>query len=90
MGAACGGGDSAEAISQTKLPREFYLRDGNALARGLLGKLLVRRIGAGIASGMIVETEAYIGPDDLVAHSCKGRTPRTESCSVWAGARMST
>ncbi|MEO6656254.1 MAG: DNA-3-methyladenine glycosylase [Pyrinomonadaceae bacterium] len=64
-----------------KLKRDFYLRkDTLAIARGLLGKLLVvldangRRV-----SGMIVETEAYLGVIDRAAHSSGGRrTPRNE------------
>ncbi len=64
-----------------KLPSSFYLREDTiAAAKGLLGKLIVvpdengRRV-----SGMIVETEAYLGVDDRAAHSYNGRrTPRNE------------
>jgi DNA-3-methyladenine glycosylase len=57
------------------IPREFYLRDTLTVARALLGKKLIH----GEASGIIVETEAYMGPADAAAHSSGGRrTPRTE------------
>lgn len=58
-----------------KLSREFYLRpDTLEIARDLLGKLLVvpDKNGERI-SGMIVETEAYLGEIDKGAHSYKGR-----------------
>lgn len=61
------------------LPREFYMRDANTVARALLGKLLVHQSPEGLAAGMIVETEAYVGPEDDGAHSYGGRrTARTE------------
>jgi DNA-3-methyladenine glycosylase len=64
-----------------KLPIEFYDRtDTVAVARELLGKLLVVPVESGIrVSAMIVETEAYEGITDRAAHSFGGRrTPRNE------------
>lgn len=55
------------------LNRAFYERPTVEVARDLLGKVLVHRNCAGI----IVETEAYLGGDDLAAHSSRGLTPRT-------------
>jgi DNA-3-methyladenine glycosylase len=61
-----------------KLPREFYDRDTIIVAKELLGKFLVH-VSSGIERvGKIVETEAYLGPHDLAAHSAKGRTERTK------------
>ncbi|EDK4067377.1 3-methyladenine DNA glycosylase [Listeria monocytogenes] len=49
------------------------------LARDILGMRLVHRTGEGILSGLIVETEAYLGATDMAAHSFKNlRTKRTE------------
>jgi DNA-3-methyladenine glycosylase len=60
------------------LPRAFYDRDPIDVARELLGKQLVLRQGGVERIGRIVETEAYLGPHDLAAHSARGRTARTE------------
>src|SRR2546428_9729153 len=60
-----------------KLARSFYSRSTLTVASDLLGKVLVRRIGRRNLAGKIVETEAYIGPDDLACHASKGHTPRT-------------
>lgn len=66
-------------VSFQLLDASFYEQPTLELARGLLGKLLVKETEAGTASGWIVETEAYIGPDDRAAHSFGNRrTPRTE------------
>jgi DNA-3-methyladenine glycosylase len=62
-----------------KLPRQFYDRDTRAVARELLGKWLVHNIGGVERIGKIVETEAYLGPHDLAAHSAKGLTERTKT-----------
>ncbi len=64
-----------------KLSREFYLgEDTVQIARSLLGKLIVVPDENGQrVSGMIVETEAYLGKTDRAAHSYGGRrTPRNE------------
>ena len=55
------------------LPRSFYARHTVEVARGLLGKILVH----GRTAGIIAETEAYLGGDDLAAHSARGVTNRT-------------
>jgi DNA-3-methyladenine glycosylase len=60
------------------LPRSFFERSALLVARDLLGKILVRRYKGKEIRGIITETEAYIGPEDLAAHSSKGRTKRTE------------
>ena len=58
-----------------KLGREFYLRDVNIIARELIGKVLVHSE----TSGIIIETEAYRGPDDKASHTYNNkRTSRTE------------
>jgi len=65
-----------------KLPREFYTRSNVlTVTRELLGKLLVvpARDGTRV-SGIIVETEAYRGPEDRASHAYGGRrTNRTET-----------
>ena len=61
-----------------KLPREFYLRDGLTVARELIGKKLVTNLPEGLTSGIIVETEAYMGAIDAAAHSYRGKTERTK------------
>ncbi len=55
---------------------DFFDAPVLALARALIGKLLVHRTPEGIAAGRIVETEAYRGPEDLAAHSARGRRTR--------------
>ena len=58
------------------LARRFYLRSPDLVARGLLGKVLRRRLDGEWLSGRIVETEAYFGQDDPAAHSFAGKTAR--------------
>lgn len=59
------------------LPRSFYARDTQTVARELLGRHVVHRLDGVERVGRIVEVEAYLGPHDRAAHSCRGVTPRT-------------
>lgn len=69
----------------TRLARSFYRRDAVAVARGLLGHRLVSNIGGVRTSGIIVETEAYLGIPDKAAHSYGGRrTARNQT--MWGDA----
>jgi DNA-3-methyladenine glycosylase len=58
------------------LGRAFYDRPTLAVARDLIGKVLVRRDRDGTTAGAIVEVEAYIGEDDPACHAAPGPTAR--------------
>ena len=61
------------------LDASFFARDTTVVARDLLDKVLVRGVDGQRLWGRLVEVEAYLGPDDLAAHSKGGRrTARTE------------
>lgn len=61
----------------SKLPRSFYLGgDVVAIARDLLGKVLVTEIDGHTTAGIISETEAYAGPVDRASHAFDGRRTR--------------
>src|SRR5450755_4879162 len=60
------------------LPRSRLPHDTVALARFLLGKVLVRELNAAQTTGRIVETEAYL-QNDPACHAFRGMTPRTRS-----------
>jgi len=64
---------------QAPLPREFYLRDTQRVARELLGARLVRMLDGQRVAGRIVEVEAYIGEDDLASHAANGRSQRNRA-----------
>jgi len=61
-----------------RLTTSFYARDTVKTARDLIGKRLVRQEGDRRIAGMIVETEAYRGEEDLACHCRAGETPRTK------------
>jgi DNA-3-methyladenine glycosylase len=61
-----------------KLTRSFFQRPSEEVAQALIGKILVRRLQGKLFRARLIETEAYLGPDDLASHAAKGRTRRTE------------
>ena len=61
----------------TPFPAAFYDRDTSVVARDLLGAVLESRSADGRTSARIVETEAYVGPDDPACHAVAGLTART-------------
>ncbi len=65
-------------MNTTVLPQSFYNRPVLDVARDLLGRRVVRLLDGQRVSGLIVETEAYRGEEDLACHARAGRTPRTE------------
>ncbi len=66
---------------KNSLPRSFYERDTEQVARDLLGMILISTLGGERVSGRIVETEAYIGPHDPASHGAEriGKTKRNVS-----------
>jgi DNA-3-methyladenine glycosylase len=64
---------SVAELRDRRVPLSFFRRDPATVARALLGCALVR----GDRAGVIVETEAYLGPDDLASHARFGPTART-------------
>ena len=62
-----------------KLGRSFYDRPAVEVAHDLIGAVIVHHVSGGqTLRARIVETEAYVGPNDLASHSSRGRTKRTE------------
>jgi len=60
-------------LNQPKvLLKKFYEREPEKVARDLLGKILIRKLGKKTLSGVIVETEAYYGPGDPASRASNG------------------
>lgn len=67
-------------------PDYFLQADTLKLARGLLGKVLYTKMDGAETSGIIVETEAYLGTTDRASHAYNGRrTHRTETMYLPGG-----
>lgn len=60
------------------ISRKFYERDPGGVARDLLGKELVSRVGGKPTGGLIVETEAYFGKGDPASRASRRKTPMNE------------
>lgn len=70
------GGSREASLIGSPIPQTFYLEDTVRAARGLLGKILLRRLDHCLLSGRIVETEAYLAQGDPACHASRGPTPR--------------
>ena len=69
-----------------KLPRDFYLQDTVTAARALLGCVLWRKRGRELLAARLVETEAYLGANDLASHARRGlRSARNASMYLEGG-----
>ena len=63
----------------TPLEKSFYAQNTVTVAKELLGKSLVRKIGNKTISGIITETEAYRFSDDPASHAFRGMTERNKA-----------
>jgi len=61
------------------LPRKFYLQDTVIVAKNLLGKKIIRKVGRIEISGIITETEAYRHKDDPASHAFRKITERNKA-----------
>lgn len=66
-------------MPKARLGREFYARNTVQVAKDLLGKTLVRKIGKKTISGIITETEAYRHRDDPASHAFRSMTERNRA-----------
>ncbi len=77
---------NAVFLKSTKLKKSFYQRDTTLVARELLGKRLVHIVNGKRLSGIITETEAYLGIKDRGCHTFGNKkTKRTESMYLTGG-----
>ncbi|HEX8172124.1 MAG TPA: DNA-3-methyladenine glycosylase [Thermoanaerobaculia bacterium] len=74
-------------MSGKLLPKSFFLHETVSVARALLGCVLWRRLGDGtLLAARLVETEAYLGANDMASHARRGlRSPRVESMYLEGG-----
>lgn len=67
-------------MMRKRLLKNFYIKPTLLVAKKLLGKYIVRKIGRKELTGKIIETEAYIGPKDKASHAFGGKiTPRNKA-----------
>ena len=67
------------------LDRSFFMRDARIVARDLLGRILATNINGVQTSGRIIETEAYLGAEDMASHAYRGLSRRNRSMFLAGG-----
>lgn len=72
-------------LREAPLSRTFYARPADEVARALLGQHLCVEQDGRRSLARIVETEAYLGAEDLACHASRGVTPRTRTLYGPAG-----
>jgi len=75
-------------MKQKRLKRSFFVRPTLKVAKELLGKYLVRKIGRKKLVGKIVETEAYIGPEDKASHAYEGKVTKRNEAEYLTGGHI--
>ena len=65
------------SASTDRLTRDFFARDVDVVARDLLGRIVVSRLGGPTVAVRLTEVEAYEGLNDPASHAFRGRTTRT-------------
>jgi len=71
-----------------KLERNFYIRPTLKVAKDLLGKFIVRKWRGRKIIGKIVETEAYIGPEDKASHAYAGKVTKRNRAEYLIGGHI--
>lgn len=71
-----------------RLSRSFFIKPTLKVAKELLGKYLVRKIGQRKLVGKIVETEAYIGPRDKASHAFGGKVTKRSKTEYLIGGHV--
>ena len=75
-------------MKNKKLTRGFYTKPTLEVAKKLLGKYIVRKIGKKKLSGKIIETEAYIGPQDKASHAYQGKVTTRNQAEYLIGGHV--
>lgn len=73
------------AKTRKRLGKSFFVQPTLAVSKALLGKYLIRKIGKKVLAGKIVETEAYIGPEDRASHAFGGRITERNKAEYLSG-----
>lgn len=71
-----------------RLNKSFYIRPTLTVAKNLLGKYVIRKIGKKKLAGKIMDVEAYIGPHDKASHTYKGKITKRNKAEYLVGGHI--